>query len=313
MEYRRLGRTGLDVSLLSLGTGGPNKFGQARSTARDATRALVRRALDHGINYFDTAADYGESEELLGRALADVPRESYVLATKYLALVDYNDPTSPVVPPAAVGESVDRSLDRLGVEHVDILMIHALEDLPRYESCIASHLRELERIRDSGKARFLGISGFAPMLVRAVQNGFADMVMVSYNLLSPAPERLLFPPAQAADVGVVAMTAVRRALAHPDQLAATIADMKARGIVASDAVPDDDPLGWLVRGDVRSIQDAAYRFVAEPAAVATVLTGTIDPGHLDANVRAIEAGPLPPEVRTKLLAIFDHHDGYFGN
>ena len=204
--------------------------------------------LDHGINYFDTAADYGESEELLGRALADVPRESYVLATKYLALVDYNDPSSPVVPPAAVGESVDRSLDRLGVEHVDILMIHALEDLPRYESCIASHLRELERIRDSGKTRFLGISGFAPMLVRAVQNGFADMVMVSYNLLSPAPERLLFPPAQAADVGVVAMTAVRRALAHPGRLASTIADMKARGIVASDAVPDDDPLGWLVRG-----------------------------------------------------------------
>ncbi len=312
MEYRRLGRTDLNVSLLGLGTGGPNKFGQTRSTARDETRALVRRALDHGINYFDTAADYGESERLLGDALADVPRESYVLATKYLALMDYKDPTSAPIPPAAIGESIDRSLARLGVEHVDILMIHAL-DLARYDASIASQLGELERVRDSGKTRFLGISGFAPMLVRAVEDGFADMVMVSYNLLSLAPERLLFPPAQAADVGVVAMTAVRRALADPDRLATTIAEMKARGIVVPDAVPDDDPLGWLVRGDVGSIQDAAYRFVAEPAAVATVLTGTVDPDHLDANVRAIEAGPLPPDLRAELLAIFDHHDEYFGD
>lgn len=312
MEYRRLGRTGLDVSLLGLGTGGPNKLGQARSTARDDTQALVRRALDHGINYFDTAADYGESEELLGHALTDVPRESYVLATKYMALMDYKDPASVLVPPAAIGESIDRSLARLGVDHVDILMIHAL-DLVRYDVCIALHLGELAKIRDSGKTRFLGISGFAPMLVCAVQNGFADMVMVSYNLLSPAPERLLFPPAQTADVGVVAMTAVRRALAHPDRLAATIAEMKARGIVAHDAVPHDDPLGWLERGAGGSIQDAAYRFAAEPAAVASVLTGTINPDHLDANVRAIEAGPLPPEVRAELLAIFDHHDEYFGD
>ena len=82
MEYRKLGRTGLEVSLLSLGSGGPNRFGQARYVPRKRIDRLVRLALDRGVNFFDTSAAYQESESLLGRALSGVARDRFHIATK---------------------------------------------------------------------------------------------------------------------------------------------------------------------------------------------------------------------------------------
>jgi aryl-alcohol dehydrogenase-like predicted oxidoreductase len=82
MQYRTLGRTGLQVSLVSLGTGGPSNFGQRTGLDLQGQKALIREALDLGINFFDTAAAYRDSEKLLGQALQDVPRDKYILATK---------------------------------------------------------------------------------------------------------------------------------------------------------------------------------------------------------------------------------------
>ena len=94
MEYRRLGRTDLRVSLASLGTGGPSQMGQHHGAGMDDARRLVRRALDHGINFFDTAASYGDSEIRLGHGLAGIPRDDFVVATKYSPLAD-NELKSP--------------------------------------------------------------------------------------------------------------------------------------------------------------------------------------------------------------------------
>ncbi|MGD2128295.1 MAG: aldo/keto reductase, partial [Lysobacterales bacterium] len=84
MRYRRLGRTGLEVSLLGLGSGGPNQFGQLRSVPRSQVVSLVRYALDLGVNFFDTAAAYADSEEILAEALSGVPRDRYLLASKFV-------------------------------------------------------------------------------------------------------------------------------------------------------------------------------------------------------------------------------------
>jgi aryl-alcohol dehydrogenase-like predicted oxidoreductase len=83
MQYGTLGRTGLKVSLLSLGTGGPSKLGQEAGLEQRDQTALVRRALDLGVNLFDTSVGYGESESILGREFKDVPRDTYMLATKW--------------------------------------------------------------------------------------------------------------------------------------------------------------------------------------------------------------------------------------
>src|SRR5436305_8281368 len=85
MQYRRLGRTGLQVSVIGLGTGGPSMLGQRSGVAQGEAERTVRHALDLGINLIDTAADYQGSEAILGAALAGVPRGSYVLCTKFKA------------------------------------------------------------------------------------------------------------------------------------------------------------------------------------------------------------------------------------
>ena len=83
MLYRTLGRTGLRVSLLGIGTGGPSNFGQSTGVPEADIHRLVKRALDVGVNIFDTAAGYRDSEAILGRALKGVPRDGYYLATKF--------------------------------------------------------------------------------------------------------------------------------------------------------------------------------------------------------------------------------------
>ncbi len=313
MEYRRLGRTGLDVSLVSLGTGGPSRFGQDRGTTPGEARCLVRRALDHGVNFFDTAQGYGDSEALLGQALDGVPRDDYLIATKYTYREDET-----VISPAEVAPAIDRALRRLRVDVIDVMQIHGLLD-GHYDEVVARHLPILKDAQAAGKIRFIGVTerfthdAAHAMLRRAIADDHFDTLMVGYNLLHQGAERHVLPAAQVADIGVIIMIAVRRALSSPDRLREVIADLVKRGQLPADAVPADDPLGWLVHGDVTSVVDAAYRFAREHDAVDTVLTGTSRPEHLDANVDALLRGSLPAADQQRLREIFGHLEEALGN
>ena len=101
MHYRTLGRTGIEVSLLSLGSGGAKMLGQADGLTQREQTALVRRALDLGVNLFDTSQGYGDSEAILGRALEGVPRDSYFLATKWPPVTAFSGVSSWATFPAA--------------------------------------------------------------------------------------------------------------------------------------------------------------------------------------------------------------------
>ena len=313
MEYRRLGRTGLEVSLVSLGTGGPSRFGQERGTTPEAARRLVRRALDHGVNFFDTAQGYGDSEALLGQALDGVPRDEYVIATKYTYREDET-----VISAAGVAPAIDRALRRLRVDAIDVMQVHGLLD-EHYDEVVARHLPVLKDAQAAGKIRFIGVTerfthdATHAMLRRAIADDHFDTLMVGYNLLHQGAERTVLPAAYAADIGIIIMIAVRRALSGPDRLREVIADLVERGQLPADAVPADDPLGWLVRGDVTSVVDAAYRFAREHDAVDTVLTGTSRPEHLDANVAALLRGPLSAADQRRLRDTFGHLEEALGN
>ena len=312
MEYRRFGRTGLQVSIMGLGTGGPSQLGQRSGVPEEESRRAVHRALDLGINLIDTAADYGESEAILGRALAGVPRERYVLCTKF----------SPARRGGAAGaggdplkgeqdlvESVERSLARLRTDHVDLLQLHAVSP-DRYEAIRDRFVPVMRRLQEEGKVRFLGITeSFSAdhereTLRRALADGVFDTLMVGYNLLTPGPEEWVLPEAGRKDIGVLVMCAVRRKIGRPEELAATVADLKARGELAPGALPDQGPLDWLIHDGVDSVTTAAYRFAAGPPAVSSVLTGTANVAHLEQNVRGILGGPLPDADRRRLHALF---------
>ena len=107
MEYRILGRTGLKVSVMGIGGGGPTQMGQKTGVDQAGVNRLVQRALDLGINFFDTAAAYGESETIIGNALKGVPRDDYILATKFHA---HHHRSDELASPANVVDSVERSL-----------------------------------------------------------------------------------------------------------------------------------------------------------------------------------------------------------
>ena len=300
MDYRTLGRTGLRVSVMGLGTGGPSNFGQSTGVPEAEARRVVARALELGINFFDTSAAYRESEAILGRALVGVPRDDYILATKFHPHAD-----GELIPEAAMVASVERSLERLKVDTVDIMQFHGVSS-EHYRDTVDRLMPGLVRLIEQGKVRFTGISeSYArdprhEMLPAALEDDHFDTVMVGYNMVSPTPEQQILPVCQDRNVGVICMVAVRRALSRPETLKKNIDDAKSRGVMPPDALPEDDPLGWLISDEVPTLPAAGYKFAAAHPAIGTVLTGTANVGHLEANVDAI-LGPRLPDAHMKRL------------
>jgi aryl-alcohol dehydrogenase-like predicted oxidoreductase len=307
MRFRKLGRTGLDVSLVSLGTGGPSVLGQSTGLPEEASHRLVRRALDLGINLIDSAAGYRESEVILGKALQGVPRERYILATKFSPLQGNESKTDP----EEAARSLERSLQRLRMDYVDVFQFHGVTP-GTYRRVIDTFYPVVARLRDEGKTRFVGITERFfndprhEMLPMALAEDLFDTIMLKYGILNQRAEQEVFAMARARDVGILNMAAVRVKLSVPGQLEELVADWKARGLLAADVLSAKDPLGFLVHGDVDSVVSAGYKFAAEPKAVSTVLSGTANIAHLETNVRALLGSPLPPADSDRLRGLFGH-------
>ena len=153
MLYRTLGRTGLQVSLMSFGTGGPSNLGQRTGLSPEGQKNLLRRCLDLGVNLFDTSAQYSESEAILGRSLQGVPRESYLLATKW----GHREGDGSFKEPEALAESVESSLRALRTDHIDVMQFHGV--LPaEYDVVVERLYPEMQRLREQGKIRHIGLS-----------------------------------------------------------------------------------------------------------------------------------------------------------
>ena len=306
MEYRSLGKTGLNVSLASFGTGGPSQFGQHKGLEQRQQTALVRRCLDLGVNLFDTHEGYGESERILGEALRGVPRGSYHLVTKW----SYHSGDG-ARNEAAFAESMERSLDRLETDYVDVMMIHGIL-ASEYESVVERFVPVLERMRDQGKVRFRGFSTryiadpaqeIVPRALRSDPDLW-DVVMLKYGILNQIMASDALPLAVENGVGVLNMASVRIKLPIPALLEELIAEWKDKGYIAPDSIPAQDPLGWLVHDDVDSVVSAAYKFAADHPAVSSVITGTSNPEHLESNIAALEEPRLHDGDRTRLRLLF---------
>jgi len=309
MDYTTLGRTGLKVSVAGLGCGGFSKLGLGTGRSEAEAVALIRQALDLGVNLLDTAAVYG-TEEVVGKALPHVSRDSVVVCTKAS-----KGPGEKQFHLDKVLASLEGSLRRLGTDYVDVFQLHAVHPT-QYD-----HVRDviapaLLRERERGKFRFLGITETSPndpehtMLNRAVQDGIWDTAMFAFHLMHQPARTQVFPHTRSNRVGTLMMFAVRQIFARPAQLAATVKELAADGQLPASFAESDDPLGFLVHpGGASTVTDAAYRFVRHEPGVDVVLFGTGDPTHLRTNIDSLLKPPLPRADQAKLTELFRHLRG----
>lgn len=309
MEYTTLGRTGLKVSVAGLGCGGNSRLGLSTGKTTNDAVALIRAALDLGVNLIDTAAAYG-TESVVGQALRGVPRESVVVCTKVS-----RQPGEKMLSPEWVVRSLDNSLRALGLDYVDVFQLHAVSN-SAYEYSRDAIVPVLLKERDKGKFRHLGITETAPndpnqdMLYRATRDPQWDTVMVAFHMMHQVARARTFPFTQANNIGTLLMFVVRGIFARPAQLAATVRELAAAGQVPAELATTDDPLGFLVHSSgATSVTDAAYRYARHEAGVDVVLFGTGDQSHLRSNIASILSPPLPEADRTQLGALFSHLRG----
>ncbi|MGO2605565.1 aldo/keto reductase [Brachybacterium tyrofermentans] len=201
MDYVKLGNTGLDVSRLCLGTmgfGDPERWIHPWVLGEDAARPVIQHALDAGINFFDTANVYsiGRSEEILGKALVDYAnRDEIVLATKVNGRM-HEGPNGQGLSRKAILSEVDKSLERLGTDYIDLYIIHRWD----YTVPIEETMRALDDVVRSGKVRHIGASAmFAWQFLQAQHvaevNGWTTFISMQnhYNLLYREEEREMMP------------------------------------------------------------------------------------------------------------------------
>jgi 1-deoxyxylulose-5-phosphate synthase len=224
MDFTRLGRTGLQVSRICLGCmtyGDPALGAHPWSLPEEQSRPLIRAAVEAGINFFDTANIYsnGSSEEVLGRALRDFARRDEIVVATKLRFGWRKGPNSAGLSRKVIFSEIDASLQRLGMDHVDLLQIHRWDaDTPIEETMEALH-----DVVKAGKARYLGASSmwawqFAKAQAMAERHGFTRFVIMQpeLSLLYREEEREMLPLCRDQGVGVIPWSPLARGrLARP--------------------------------------------------------------------------------------------------
>jgi aryl-alcohol dehydrogenase-like predicted oxidoreductase len=300
------------VSVAGLGCGGHSRLGMARGKDVHHAADMVRRALDLGITYIDTARAYG-TEEAVGLGLKGRREEAVVSSKAGLGR------RGELVSAADMARYIDESLAKLQTDHIDVFLLHGVT-LPEHQHAMTVILPELQKQKAAGKIRFVaaseqfgGDTGHA-WLQAALKDDPFDVLMVGFNMLNPSARERVFPHTIRQDIGTLIMFAVREALSRPEELKRVVGELIARGQVEPGEVDAEDALGFLRDAPgAPSVVEAAYRFCRHEPGAHVILTGTGDPEHLKANVDSILAPPLPPEILARLRAIFGRVDSVSGN
>ena len=304
MEYTSLGKTGLQVSVAGLGCGGFSRLGQGSGSRVAESVAIVRQALDLGVNFIDTAAGY-KTEAIVGQALEKVRRDDVVLSTK--AAVAESDKQRSA---ADVVASLDQSLTNLRVDCIDVFHLHGVQarDLPHAcDTIVPALLRE----RDKGKFRFLGITEYPTVdpthesLIQVLPRDLFEVIMVAYHMLHQSARRAILPQTQDKGIGVLIMFAVRLLFSEPGRLQRIVGELVEAGRLPQALKSEADPLGFLLHeGGARSVIDAAYRYCRHTPGTDVILFGTGNADHVEANVESILSPPLPAADVQKVESLF---------
>ena len=323
MQLRTFGRTGMQLSVLGFGCGAVGGF-MVRGDPAEQER-VVARAIAAGVNYFDTAVQYGngESEKNLGRVLQALKPAGVAVGTKVrLPSGDFGRVAD------AVATSLEGSLARLRLDRVDILHLH--NAIAEQEGGSALSVRQVlddvvpafERLRAQGKVRFLGMTavGDTAALHQVIDAGAFDSAQIVYNMLNPsAGEALpanypaqdygrLFDRTQAAGVGVVGIRVLAGGALSGSAERHPIAGAAPEPIGSAMSYDADVErarrlMPLVEEGFAASLTEAATRFALSHPAMGTILVGMATPQQFEDALAAVQKGPLPQAALDRLSAL----------
>jgi len=294
MQRRLLGKTGLSLPILGFGA---SSLGQEfRPVALEDALRSVRTALDCGLNFIDTAPFYGRglSEVLLGIALRGVPRESYALCTKIgrydLAHFDFSA--------RRVAESIDVSLHRLGTDHLDIALCHDIEFVP-LRQIVEETLPALRKIKEQGKVRCIGFSGYPQKIFHAICAQFPVDCVLSYNQYTLQNTRFAdetIPFLQAQGIGVMNAGPFSARLLTNAPLPKWLKEPEPVKAAARQAAE-------LCARRGSDIAKLALQFSCANPQIATTIAGSANPANIQQWARWLEE-PLDQSLLNEVLEIF---------
>ena len=308
MHYRTLGRTGLSVSAIGLGTAVYAGRTHGPFDEREAI-AAIRAALDADVNYIDTSRHYGPSEEIIGKALIGY-RGDCIICTKL------GPRTGMTASETIVG--VEQSLEALGRPHIDILLAHDIQQIGEGVGAVKAILQRgglvdgFRQLQQEGRVRFIGVSGRLSEVSAAVYTGEFDVVLSfnRFNLLDWSAEEELLPQAQSHDVGVtVGGIFYQGFLSLPLELALQRVE---EGIFwvwdwtekqRDRVLPRLEKLRELVDNDLVALRRLAVRFALSNSGISVAVIGMKTVAEVTENLRAAEGGGLDAEMieRLKIL------------
>lgn len=325
MRYRPLGKTELSVSEIGFGCGSQGGL-MVRGERADQTQA-VARAIELGINYFDTAPSYGDgrSETNLGQVLRDLKADVRVGTKIELSDADFADLSG------AVLRSVDGSLQRLGRDYVDLIQLHpriAEQRRPgsrvlSVEDVLDDVVGAFESLKSQGKIRHFGITGMGETsaILRVIEAGTIETVQTVYNLLNPSAARPVHPGFYAQDFGQLIPTAAAHGVgaiiirvlaagalsgADPHPLAGRGGPPMGSSAEFGEDVAKAERFRWLVtEGYVAEPVEGALRFALANQDLSIILVGFSNLAQVEHAVACEEKGPLPAQALDRLPAIWD--------
>ncbi len=286
METRTLGNTDLEVTRLA--------FGGARIGYEDVTDdqvdTLLNGLLDSGINFLDTAACYDDSEELIGKYVSH-RRDEYVLASKCGHVA--GDATGEPWTADTIRHSIDRSLQRLKTDRIDLMQLHSCskEVLETGEATEA-----VQRAQEAGKVRYTCFSGDGENALYAIESGVFATLQTSFNVVDQKGRDSVLPAAVEAGMGIIAKRPIANGAFGWSESPYNYADAywdRAKAMTVPEGAPEDGI-------------ELALRFTLSHDAIDTAIVGTTKLANAQANIASLGNGPLDANVITSLHNQFDN-------
>ncbi len=309
MRYRTLGRTGLKVS--EIGIGGIGAMGKYGTMSPEEFSVTMARATQRGVNFLDTAPAYGDSESVFGYHLKN-HRKDWIVCTKIGTCGSWG--SGELLTREEIFRQVEQSLSRLRIEHIDLLLIHSIDQFGEGATAadrVLNHsdmLDAMKKLQAHGKVRFIGTSGHLPELVPAASSGAFDVVLTynTYNLLVQEAHEQLFPLAQKLELGVILAGAFYQGLiTNPDFV------LQKKEIWFEKADPGFFDTEGLMRkraalleyagGDIGRLAQLAVRFALSHPTVSTVVSGVRFPEEVEQNAAASDRGALSEDEIARLV------------